>query len=108
MGYYCTIEHIDLKAPVRIDNLIQKRENNYIDWVCLDDFTIDVDGDRYFKFHEDDLVADLKFLRSLGVRGEIEFSGEQSEWWKYILDEEAVKDFAGYITFEDNPTNIYK
>lgn len=97
MGYIMDIHYVDLELP------IEKKLNSeptFLGWARIGEHIEPTD--RYFNWDED-FIEDLEFLRSSGVRGKILLNGEEGEYEKYVLDDEFVKKFTGFITYADVP-----
>jgi hypothetical protein len=111
MGYYVTLEFSELKFTDEIGRKyaqkLQDKDELYLDWVFLKDKPIHVD-EAYFKWIEDLVIKDLQALRGLGVRGWVEFAGEEHQWFKYVLDEGGVKFFSARVVYDKEPEMIYR
>ena len=99
MGYYMTVERQELKA----NGLTQLPDGIDEFWALEDEHVSITEG--YFKWG-DWFEDDLKTLARAGVTGEIELSGEQAEWQKYVLKDGVVELYEGAIVYPNKPTEV--
>jgi hypothetical protein len=108
MGYYLTIVDEDLRCKkdisVELGELL-KKEKLYLIW-CWGNGYVGLD-EGYFKW-TDEFLRDLTVLKDIGVRGYLTAHGEEGEYYKYEIDDEAVKEYYGSVLFSDKPEKIIK
>lgn len=101
MGYYMTVERIDLKTN-GLTKLSEDLEESC--WRIEDDHVLL--KETYFKW-DDWFNDELKKLATAGVTGEIELSGEQAEWEKYVLKNGMVEAYTGSVTYPEEPEKTW-
>jgi len=105
VGYTMNIHCIDLQLPAGKEETVDNTET-FLGWFCFrhpDNGPVEVEPvDSYFEW-DDDFIADLKFLQSLGVCGDIILYGQEGEYEKYVLNDASVKKFRAILTFEKTP-----
>lgn len=98
MGYYVQVEFINLKAKEPVLSEMRDKEF-YRDWTQQDDGTIDLSDETSFKGCQE-FEKYLLMLQELGVRGDVELSGENREWFKYELTDDGVYYFLSSIVYK--------
>lgn len=115
MGYYETITEMNLTCDKNISKKVidmSEKGGFYQDWQVDEhrckpgSFELSV-IDYYFKW-SDEFIRDLLQLQKLGVRGKVVMRGEEGEYYKYVIDDEGVKDFYGEVVFPETPDRIFK
>ena len=99
MGYYMTVESQDLKA-----NGLSKLPEGVDEFWALEGEYVSI-TESYFKWG-DWFEKDLQTLAKAGVTGEIELSGEQAEWEKFVLKDGVVEIYGGSVVYPDEPQTV--
>lgn len=108
VGYYMTISEHDLKYEKDISTKIHDfLEDNkfYLLWNHGDGY-MDLD-EGYFKWSTE-FIKDLLVLKDLGVHSHITCYGEEGEYLKYEINDEAFKEYYGLIVFPEKSKKIIK
>ena len=108
MGYYLTVVDEDLKCEKDISaelSELLKKEKLYLIWEWGNGYVGLDEG--YFKWTEE-FMKDLVVLKGLGVRGYMTAYGEEGEYYKYEIDDEAVKEYYGPVIFSEEPEKVIK
>lgn len=104
MSYEMRVHFTHLTIPPDKKEMVENAET-YLDWLFTNNWLdpgLLEPVDSLFNWDED-FIEDLKFLRSIGVRGQMVVQGEEGEYDKYVLDDESIKMFRGVITYQDEP-----
>jgi len=108
MGYYLTIVDEDLKSKKDISAELKefsKEQKLYLIWGWGNGYVGLDEG--YFKW-TGEFLKDLVVLKDLGVRGYLTAYGEEGEYYKYEIDDEAVKEYYGSVVFSEKPKKVIK
>jgi hypothetical protein len=101
MGYYISIIQDELKCKTDINEELgglNKENKLFLPWYWSEN-SVKTD-DTCFKW-ADSFIDDLFVLQSLGVRGRLVTHGEEDDYYKYVIDEKAVKEYYGRIVFPE-------
>jgi hypothetical protein len=108
MGYYISIIENELKCNKDVSEKLQelgKEEKLRLPWYWSE--THVKTDDTCFKW-TDNFVDDLFILQTLGVRGCLVTHGEEDDYYRYVIDDKAVKEYLGRIVFPRNRYRIMK
>jgi len=103
MGYCVDIQRVkfehkletlpeDVDGYWKLDTVDGNKEIEPIDWS--------------FNWHEEDFEKTLILLAKAGVTGEVEFMGEQGDYWKYELKDKKVAYYDGKVVYSENPQKV--
>ena len=102
MAYEMTVHYLNLEMTTQ-EPIIGTRKM-YLGWYASDG-CIET-GESVFRWDED-FIEDLKYLRSMDVRGQVILRGEEGEYERYVLDDRSVKSFIGIISYNPEPDEEY-
>ena len=108
MGYYVHIRDHSLKPPKRdeaekvVDAIKGGLKLYYWEWIGnrVDPISYDIKWSW-------DFVDELVKLAEQGVVGEVVLTGEEGEWFKFILKYGRVEEYNAEIVYKDKPDYIY-
>lgn len=107
MGYYITLSEQKLSSKKDISEDLNKMFDSkelYYFWDCENEAIRH--GEGYFKWNEN-FIIDLLTLKNMGVRGYLTCYGEEGEYYKFEIDDFAVKEYYGKNVFPKKPGNIF-
>jgi hypothetical protein len=108
MGYYISIVEENLKCEKDVSEELKKlleEQKLYFIWDWSNGYVGLDEG--YFKWDES-FLRDLLALKNLGVRGHLTAYGEEGEYYKYEINDEAVKEYYGSVKFDDKPEKVIR
>lgn len=103
MSYYITITECNLEYTNLGDYSLDPEDFHY-DWYSKG---VDVQPEGWQLKWSDGLITDLLKMIEQGIQGTLETQGEEGGYTRYVLTRNSVKEYAGHITYPNDPDIIH-